>query len=42
MRKIPHKEEVDTKVEVDGFDTPKNAFALSIFAPSNSNSCAMW
>ena len=26
MRKIPHKEEVDPKVEVDGFGTPKNAF----------------
>ena len=24
MRKIPHKEEVDPKVEVDGFGTPKS------------------
>ena len=23
MRKLPHKEEVDQKVEVDGFGTPK-------------------
>ena len=42
MRKIPHKEEVDPKVEVDGFGTPKNTFFHSRFAPSNSNSAAMW
>ena len=32
MRKIPHKEEFDPKVEVDGFGTPKNAFSLAHFA----------
>ena len=42
MRKIPHKEEVDPKVEVDGFGTCKNTFAQSRFSPSNSNSHAMW
>jgi len=28
MRKIPHKEEVDAKVEVDGLGTPKNSSIL--------------
>ena len=42
MRKIPHKEEVDPKVEVARFSTPKNAFTQPRFALSNSNSPAMW
>ena len=42
MRKIPHKWEVDPKVEMDGFGTPKNALAQLRFAPKNSNSRAMW
>ena len=41
MRKIPHKGEVYPKVEMEGFGTPKIAFAQSIFAPPWSNSRAV-
>ena len=41
MRKIPHKGEVYPKVDMEGFGTPKIAFARSIFAPRSSNSHAV-
>ena len=32
LRKIPHKEEVDPNMEVDGFDSPKTRSTLLFFS----------
>ena len=42
FKKIPPKEEVDPKVEVDGYGSPKTRLATLVLLPQNSNNVAFW